>query len=47
MVNEPSELLLCGRYYDRVVDDGGSLRFVERICVTDSTSVPTSLIYPI
>ena len=47
MVNEPSELLLCGRTYDRVVDDGGALRFAERICVTDSTSVPTSLIYPI
>jgi 3-phenylpropionate/cinnamic acid dioxygenase small subunit len=47
MVNEPSELLLCGRYYDRVVDDGGALRFAERICVTDATSIPTSLIYPI
>ena len=47
MVNEPSELLLCGRYYDRVADDAGTLRFAERVCVTDSTSVPTSLIYPI
>jgi 3-phenylpropionate/cinnamic acid dioxygenase small subunit len=47
MVNEPSELLLCGRYYDRVVDDGGALRFAERIVVTDATSIPTSLIYPI
>lgn len=47
MVNEPSELLLCGRIYDRVVDDGGVLRFAERICVTDATSIPTSLIYPL
>jgi 3-phenylpropionate/cinnamic acid dioxygenase small subunit len=47
MVNEPSELLLCGGYYDRVVDCGGVLRFAERICVTDATSIPTSLIYPI
>jgi 3-phenylpropionate/cinnamic acid dioxygenase small subunit len=47
MVNEPSELLACGRYYDRVVEDGGVLRFAERICVTDATSIPNSLIYPI
>lgn len=47
MLNEPSELLLCGRFYDRVVEDGGTLRFAERICVTDATSIPTSLIYPI
>jgi len=47
MVNEPSELLLCGRYYDRVVEDNGALRFAERVCVTDATAVPNSLIYPI
>lgn len=47
MVNEPSELLACGRTYDRVVQDGGALRFAERVCVTDATSIPTSLIYPI
>ena len=47
MLNEPSELLLCGRFYDRVVEDAGVLRFAERICVTDATSVLTSLIYPI
>ena len=47
MLNEPSQVFLCGRLYDRVVDDGGVLRFAERICVTDSTLVPTSLIFPI
>ena len=47
MLNEPSELLLCGRLYDRVVEEGGALRFAERVCVTDATSIPTSLIYPI
>jgi len=40
-------VFLCGRFYDRVVEDGGALRFAERICVTDSTLVPTSLIFPI
>jgi 3-phenylpropionate/cinnamic acid dioxygenase small subunit len=47
MLNEPSQVFLCGRLYDRVVDDGGTLRFAERICVTDSTLVPTSLVFPI
>ncbi|HTQ34978.1 MAG TPA: aromatic-ring-hydroxylating dioxygenase subunit beta [Stellaceae bacterium] len=47
MLNEPSQVFLCGRLYDRVVDDGGTLRFAERICVTDATLVPTSLVFPI
>jgi 3-phenylpropionate/cinnamic acid dioxygenase small subunit len=47
MLNEPSQVFLCGRYYDRVVEDGGALRFAERICVADATLVPTSLIFPI
>lgn len=47
MADQPSELFLCGRYHDRVVEDGGSLRFAERICVYDSTIVPTSLVYPV
>jgi 3-phenylpropionate/cinnamic acid dioxygenase small subunit len=47
MLNEPSQIFLCGRFYDRVVDNDGVLRFAERICVTDATLVPTSLIFPI
>jgi len=48
MLNEPSAVFLCGRFYDRVVEDsGGGLRFAERTCVTDATNVPISLIYPI
>jgi 3-phenylpropionate/cinnamic acid dioxygenase small subunit len=47
MVDRPSELFMCGRYRDRVVEDGPRLRFAERICVYDSTIVPTSLVYPI
>jgi salicylate 5-hydroxylase small subunit len=47
LLNEPSQVFLCGRYYDRVVEDSGTLRFAERVCVTDATLVPTSLIYPI
>ncbi len=47
MQDQPSELFLCGHYQDRVVDDGGVLRFAERLCVYDSTVVPISLVYPI
>ena len=47
MVDRPSELFMCGRYHDRVVDDGDRLRFAERICVYNSTIVPTSLVYPV
>jgi salicylate 5-hydroxylase small subunit len=45
--DQPSELFLCGCYEDRVVDDGADLRFAERLCIYDSTIVPTSLVYPI
>ncbi|HME22583.1 MAG TPA: aromatic-ring-hydroxylating dioxygenase subunit beta [Acetobacteraceae bacterium] len=47
MQDQPSELFLCGRCQDRVVEDGGTLRFAERLCIYDSTIVPTSLVYPI
>lgn len=47
MLNETSTVFLCGRCYDRVVDDGGTLRFAERIVVTDATNIPLSLIFPI
>ena len=47
LLNGPTTVFLCGRYYDRVVEDAGALRFAERICVTDATLVPTSLIFPI
>ena len=36
-----------GRYVDRVVVDDGRLRYAEKICVFDTSMVPTSLIYPI
>jgi anthranilate 1,2-dioxygenase small subunit len=47
MPDQPSELFLCGRSADRVVEDGGALRFAERTFVYDSTIVPTSLVYPV
>jgi 3-phenylpropionate/cinnamic acid dioxygenase small subunit len=47
MPDQPSDLFLCGRSQDRVVEEAGALRFAERICIYDSTIVPTSLVYPI
>jgi 3-phenylpropionate/cinnamic acid dioxygenase small subunit len=47
MVDQPSQVFLCGTYRDLVVEDSGALRFAEKICVYDSTIVPTSLIFPI
>jgi salicylate 5-hydroxylase small subunit len=47
MQDQPSEIFLCGRYQDRVVDDGGVLRFAERLCIYDSTIIPASLVYPV
>lgn len=47
MLNEPSQVFLCGRFYDRVVEEDGVLRFAERVCVTDATLVPISLVFPI
>ncbi len=42
-----SELYNAGRYLDHIVDDAGTLRFREKICVFDSELIPNSLIYPI
>ena len=42
-----SEVYNAGRYADRVTDDGGTLRFREKICVFDSELIPNSLIYPL
>jgi 3-phenylpropionate/cinnamic acid dioxygenase small subunit len=47
MPDQPSQLFLCGCCRDRVVEDGDALRFAERLCIYDSTIVPTSLVYPI
>lgn len=47
MLNETSTVFLCGRCYDRIVDEAGTLKFAERICVTDATNIPLSLIFPI
>lgn len=42
-----SEVYSAGRYLDRIVDDAGTLRFREKLCIFDSELIPNSLIYPL
>jgi salicylate 5-hydroxylase small subunit len=42
-----TEVFNAGRYLDRVVIDDGVLRYRERLCVYDSSLIPTSMIYPV
>jgi salicylate 5-hydroxylase small subunit len=45
--SEPSEVFNCGRYFDRIVREGGTLLFREKLAVFDSELIPNSIIYPI
>ena len=42
-----SEVYNAGRYIDHIVDDRGTLRFREKLCIFDSELIPNSLIYPL
>ncbi len=46
-LGELTELYSTGRFRDRIVDDGGTLRFAEKRAIYDSELIPNSLIYPI
>ena len=41
------DLFATGRYVDTMVDDGGTLRFRERLVVCDSSRVDTLLAIPL
>ncbi len=45
--SELSDILMVGRYLDRVVRTDQGLRFAEKLCVFDSELIPNSVIYPI
>ena len=44
---ELTRVFQVGRYLDRIVVDGGRLRFAEKLCVFDSELIPNTLVYPI
>ncbi len=45
--NQYTQILNAGRYLDKIVREGGRLRFKEKICIYDSVLVPASIITPI
>jgi anthranilate 1,2-dioxygenase small subunit len=45
--NEVTRIFNVGRYIDRLVRQGETLKFREKLCVFDSVVVPGSLVYPI
>jgi 3-phenylpropionate/cinnamic acid dioxygenase small subunit len=47
LVDAPSRVFMSGTCHDVVVEDDGKLLFSERLCVYDSTIVPTSLVFPV
>ena len=47
MADGDMSLFACGRYFDRIVDDGGVLRFRERTVILDSRRIDTLLVIPI
>ena len=45
--DELTRVFNAGQYRDKLVVDGGKLRFREKLCIFDSILVPNSLIYPL
>ena len=45
--NELTQLFNAGRYFDRIVEHDGQLKFAEKLAVFDSELIPNSIIYPI
>lgn len=46
-LDRTTEVFNVGRYLDRIVLEDGRLKFAEKLCVFDTSLVPTSLIFPI
>jgi len=47
LLNQPSEILLCGAGQDRLVlNDSGELKFLDRTLILDTEMIRNSVIYP-
>ncbi len=46
-VEGDSNLMMCGRTFDRVVFDGSDLKFSRRVVVYDNERVPSAVVYPL
>lgn len=47
MLEQMTEIVLAGFFLDKLVRVDGKLKFKERICVTDTLLIPTSLVIPV
>lgn len=47
LVEKEPEILMVGRYLDRVVRENGALKFRERTCVYDNYRIRTTLVIPV
>jgi len=46
-VEGDSNLMMCGRTFDRVVFDGNTAKFSRRVVVYDNERVPSAVVYPL
>jgi 3-phenylpropionate/cinnamic acid dioxygenase small subunit len=42
-----TQLLCAGEYRDVLVRQDGALKFAERLCIFDTTMIPSSIVMPI
>jgi 3-phenylpropionate/cinnamic acid dioxygenase small subunit len=47
MLDRGTEIVMSGRYIDRVVHDGSAFRFERKTCVSDTLLYPTSVVAPV
>jgi 3-phenylpropionate/cinnamic acid dioxygenase small subunit len=47
LTDELTRVFNVGQYRDRLLVEGGRLKFREKLCIFDSLLVPNSLIYPL
>jgi anthranilate 1,2-dioxygenase small subunit len=47
LIERMPEILMVGRYLDRLVREDGALRFRERTCVYDNYQIRTTLVIPV
>ena len=47
LLEQEPQILMVGRYLDRVVREGGALKFRERTCVYDNYRIRTTLVIPV
>ncbi len=47
LIDDETRVFLAGRYDDRIVADGGRLRYRERHCIYDTLRIPNSIVYPV